>query len=136
MTHDALITTPDAITWPKCQFRFGFTSLSIASSLVSSTHTLSLTHSHTLVRRRTHSPLSDQIANARQLVTRSLVGRAFPCLMSFILHHLSIASATPPVTVPPLSLPRHLLSIFCPKPSARVCLSCVDTGRGEYHVIF
>ncbi|KAH9043911.1 hypothetical protein EDB85DRAFT_1885417 [Lactarius pseudohatsudake] len=50
---------------------------------LSLSHTHTLTYSLTLIRHPTRSPLSDRIANARRLVTRSLVGRAFPRLMSF-----------------------------------------------------
>ncbi len=122
------------ITWPKCQFGFGFTSfLSITLSSLPLASTHPPTHSLSLRGHPTRSPLSDRIANARQLVTRSLVGRAFPRLMSFVLRH---ASATPPVTVPALSRSRRLPSTFCPKPSPRVYLSRVDTGRGEYPCYF
>ncbi|KAI9430195.1 hypothetical protein H4582DRAFT_2064079 [Lactarius indigo] len=115
------------ITWPKCQFGFGFTSflsITLSSLPLASTHLP--THSLLLRGHPTRSPLLDRITNARQLVTCSLVGRAFPRLMSFVLRH---ASATPPVTVPALSRSRRLPSTFCPKPSPRVYLSRVNTGR-------
>ncbi|KAI9443056.1 hypothetical protein H4582DRAFT_2054151 [Lactarius indigo] len=98
------------ITWLKCQFGFRFTSflsITLSSLLLTSTHLP--THSLSLQGYPTRSPLSDRITNAHQLVTCSLVGHAFPRLMSFVLHH---ASATPPVT-----------------PSPRVYLSHIDTGR-------
>ncbi|KAI9451873.1 hypothetical protein BJY52DRAFT_963879 [Lactarius psammicola] len=95
-----------------------------------------LTHSLSLRGHPTRSPLSDRIANARQLVTRSLVGCAFPRLMFFVLPRPRRLSPCPRClgrdTYRTHSVPSHRKSLPLPRRYKTTPLCRTDNWTGSF----